>query len=95
MITMAGTIGAGKTAWGAVIAEHFGTELLIEKVDGNPFLPKFYEASEKYSFHLQVYFLNHIFRSYSKVVLMRRLTIVIALSLSTSSATRENISRCW
>lgn len=63
MITMAGTIGAGKTAWGAVIAEHFGTELLIEKVDGNPFLPKFYEAPEKYSFHLQVYFLNHRFKA--------------------------------
>jgi deoxyadenosine/deoxycytidine kinase len=60
---MAGTIGAGKTAWGAVIAEHFGTELLIEKVDGNPFLPKFYEAPERYSFHLQVYFLNHRFKA--------------------------------
>ncbi|WP_072709882.1 deoxynucleoside kinase [Lacicoccus alkaliphilus] len=60
---MAGTIGAGKTAWGAVIAEHFGTELLIEKVDGNPFLPKFYEFPERYSFHLQVYFLNHRFKA--------------------------------
>ena len=43
MITLAGTIGAGKTAWGGIIAEHFGTELLIEKVEGNPFLAKFYE----------------------------------------------------
>ncbi|SOC44573.1 deoxynucleoside kinase [Salinicoccus kekensis] len=63
MITMAGTIGAGKTAWGGVIARHFGTELLIEKVEGNPFLPKFYEDPKRYSFHLQVYFLNHRFKA--------------------------------
>lgn len=63
MITLAGTIGAGKTAWGGVIAEHFGRELLVEKVEGNPFLEKFYEDPKRYSFHLQVYFLNHRFKA--------------------------------
>lgn len=63
MITLAGTIGAGKTAWGGIIAEHFGTELLIEKVEGNPFLAKFYDDPKGYSFHLQVYFLNHRFKA--------------------------------
>lgn len=63
MITLAGTIGAGKTAWGGVIAEHFGRELLVEKVEGNPFLAKFYEDPKRYSFHLQVYFLNHRFKA--------------------------------
>lgn len=37
LITLAGTIGAGKTEWGKVIAKHFEVELLEEKVDGNPF----------------------------------------------------------
>lgn len=69
LITLAGTIGAGKTAWGGVIAKHFGRELLIEKVDGNPFLAKFYEDPKRYSFHLQVYFLNHRFKALKKAML--------------------------
>lgn len=63
LITLAGTIGAGKTQWGKVIAKHFGVELLEEKVDGNPFLAKYYEDPERYSFHLQIFFLNHRFRA--------------------------------
>lgn len=61
LITLAGTIGVGKTEWGKVIAKHFGVELLEEKVDGNPFLAKYYEDPERYSFHLQIFFLNHRF----------------------------------
>ncbi|MCS0827433.1 deoxynucleoside kinase [Cytobacillus firmus] len=63
VITLSGTIGAGKTSWGKKIAEHFGVNLLEEKVDGNPFLDKYYENPEQYSFHLQVYFLNHRFKA--------------------------------
>lgn len=63
VITLSGTIGAGKTSWGKKIAEHFGVELKEEKVEGNPFLDKYYENPEKYSFHLQVYFLNHRFKA--------------------------------
>ncbi|GGD91998.1 deoxyadenosine kinase [Jeotgalicoccus aerolatus] len=63
MITLAGTIGAGKTEWGKVIAKHFDVDLLEEKVDGNPFLEKYYDEPERYSFHLQVFFLNHRFKA--------------------------------
>jgi deoxyadenosine/deoxycytidine kinase len=63
LITMSGTIGAGKTSWGGKIAEHFGVQLLEEKVDGNPFLDKYYENPKMYSFHLQVFFLNHRFKA--------------------------------
>ncbi|MFD9628624.1 deoxynucleoside kinase [Peribacillus muralis] len=63
VLTLSGSIGAGKTSWGRKVAEHFGVELLEEKVDGNPFLDKYYENPEKYSFHLQVYFLNHRFQA--------------------------------
>jgi deoxyadenosine/deoxycytidine kinase len=63
LITLSGTIGAGKTSWGKKIAEHFGVELLEEKVNGNPFLAKYYEKPEQYSFHLQVFFLNHRFKA--------------------------------
>ncbi|CAD2074119.1 Deoxyguanosine kinase [Jeotgalicoccus aerolatus] len=63
LITLAGTIGAGKTEWGKVIAKHFDVDLLEEKVDGNPFLEKYYDEPERYSFHLQVFFLNHRFKA--------------------------------
>src|SRR5699024_1511725 len=68
LITLAGTIGAGKTEWGKVIAKHFGVQLLEEKVDGNPFLEKYYENPERYSFHLQVFFLNHRFKAIKKAM---------------------------
>lgn len=63
LLTTSGTIGVGKTTWSEAIAKHFGIEVLREKVDGNPFLPKYYDNPEQYSFHLQVYFLNHRFRA--------------------------------
>lgn len=63
LITLSGSIGAGKTSWGNKIAEHFGVQLLEEKVEGNPFLAKYYENPEMYAFHLQVFFLNHRFRA--------------------------------
>lgn len=63
LITTSGTIGVGKTSWSEKIAEHFEVEVLKEKVDGNPFLAKYYEDTEKYAFHLQIYFLNHRFKA--------------------------------
>jgi deoxyadenosine/deoxycytidine kinase len=63
VITTSGTIGVGKTTWSEKIAEHFGVDVLREKVDGNPFLEPYYEEPERYAFHLQVYFLNHRFRA--------------------------------
>lgn len=63
LITTSGTIGVGKTTWSERIAEHFGVSVLREKVDGNPFLEKYYDRPDLYSFHLQVYFLNHRFRA--------------------------------
>jgi deoxyadenosine/deoxycytidine kinase len=63
LITTSGTIGVGKTTWSEVIAKHFGVQVYREKVDGNPFLAKYYENPKMYSFHLQVYFLNHRFKA--------------------------------
>lgn len=63
LLTTSGTIGVGKTTWSERIAEHFGVSVLREKVDGNPFLAKYYENPKQFSFHLQIYFLNHRFRA--------------------------------
>ncbi|UQS86083.1 deoxynucleoside kinase (plasmid) [Nicoliella spurrieriana] len=58
MITMAGTIGAGKTLLATKLAEHLGTNAILEPVDSNPILPKFYQNPKQYCFLLQIYLLN-------------------------------------
>ncbi|MBW1606218.1 deoxynucleoside kinase [Lactobacillus sp. Sy-1] len=58
MITIAGTVGAGKTTLAVALAKHLGTSAFLEPVDSNPILPKFYQNPKKYGFLLQIYFLN-------------------------------------
>lgn len=69
LLTLSGSIGAGKTSWGSKIAEHFGVQLLEERVEGNPFLAKYYDSPEMYAFHLQVFFLNHRFRAIKEAMM--------------------------
>jgi deoxyadenosine/deoxycytidine kinase len=57
-IAITGNIGAGKTTLATKLAEHFGWEVLYEAVEGNPYLPPFYEDMPRWAFHLQMYFLK-------------------------------------
>lgn len=57
-IAIAGNIGAGKTTLTELLAKHFGWESHYEEVDGNPYLNDFYHDMQRWSFNLQVYFLN-------------------------------------
>jgi deoxyadenosine/deoxycytidine kinase len=66
-IAITGNIGAGKTTLATMLANHFGWEVLYEAVDGNPYLPTFYEDMEKWAFHLQIYFLNSRFEQVLKI----------------------------
>jgi deoxyguanosine kinase len=56
-IAIEGVIGAGKTTIAAFLAEHFSAKLLLEEYEENPFLVKFYEEKDKYSFPLELSFL--------------------------------------
>jgi deoxyguanosine kinase len=56
-ITIEGNIGAGKTTLATKIAMDNNAHLILERFDDNPFLPKFYEESEKYAFPLELSFL--------------------------------------
>ncbi|MFJ7756469.1 deoxynucleoside kinase [Peribacillus muralis] len=56
-ITVEGPIGVGKTSLAKVIAEHFQISLLREIVDENPFLGKFYDNIEEWSFQTEMFFL--------------------------------------
>jgi len=61
-VVIEGNIGAGKTTLATRIAGQFNGHLILEKFADNPFLPKFYEAPEKYAFQLELSFLASRYR---------------------------------
>ncbi|PQJ22811.1 deoxynucleoside kinase [Tenacibaculum sp. SG-28] len=61
-VAIAGNIGAGKTTLTKLLAKHYSWEPHYESVDENPYLDDFYAEMERWSFNLQVYFLNSRFR---------------------------------
>ncbi len=61
-IAIAGNIGSGKTTLTRLLSKHYGWEAHYEDVDTNPYLNNFYEDMKRWSFNLQVYFLNSRFR---------------------------------
>ena len=67
VITIAGTVGVGKSTMTKALAEALNFRTSFEKVDTNPYLDKFYEDFEKWSFHLQVYFLAERFKEQKRI----------------------------
>jgi deoxyadenosine/deoxycytidine kinase len=61
-VAIAGNIGAGKTTLTKLLAKHYNWEPHYESVEENPYLDDFYAEMERWSFNLQVYFLNSRFR---------------------------------
>ncbi len=60
-IAIAGNIGAGKTTLTEMLSKHYCWEPHFEDVLKNPYLDDFYERMERWSFNLQIYFLNSRF----------------------------------
>ena len=60
-IALAGNIGAGKTTLTSLLSKHYGWTPHYEDVDENPYLNDFYEDMQRWSFNLQIYFLNSRF----------------------------------
>ncbi|PCH71028.1 MAG: deoxynucleoside kinase [Bacteroidales bacterium] len=60
-IAVAGNIGAGKTTLAGLLAKHYGWEAHFEDVDENPYLIDFYDDMKRWSFALQIHFLNSRF----------------------------------
>jgi deoxyadenosine/deoxycytidine kinase len=56
-IVVEGPIGVGKTSLARLLANEFQARTVFEKVEENPFLPKFYQARETYAFQNQTFFL--------------------------------------
>lgn len=66
-IAVAGNIGAGKTTLTAMLAKHYKWQPHFEDVDHNPYLVDFYEDMHRWSFNLQVYFLNTRLRQLTEI----------------------------
>lgn len=67
-IAVAGNIGSGKTTLTKMLAAHYGWIPKFESVDFNPYLADFYEDMERWSFNLQIYFLNKRFKDVVEIV---------------------------
>ncbi|RRA94870.1 deoxynucleoside kinase [Paenimyroides viscosum] len=61
-VAIAGNIGAGKTTLTKLLAKHYKWEPHYEDVVDNPYLDDFYHSMDRWSFNLQIYFLNSRFR---------------------------------
>ncbi|PIX09114.1 MAG: deoxynucleoside kinase [Flavobacteriaceae bacterium CG_4_8_14_3_um_filter_34_10] len=61
-VAIAGNIGSGKTSLTRLLSKHFKWQAHFEEVDDNPYLDDFYNQMERWSFNLQIYFLNSRFR---------------------------------
>jgi deoxyadenosine/deoxycytidine kinase len=61
-LAIAGNIGSGKTTLTRLLAKQMKWKPYYESVDDNPYLDSFYDDMKRWSFNLQVYFLNSRFR---------------------------------
>jgi len=67
VITIAGTVGVGKSTMTNALANALDFRTSFEKVDTNPYLDKFYADFTRWSFHLQVYFLAERFKEQKRI----------------------------
>ncbi|MFD2036159.1 deoxynucleoside kinase [Belliella marina] len=66
-IAVSGNIGSGKTTLTERLSKHYGWKAEFEAVENNPYLSDFYEDMKRWSFHLQVYFLNSRFNQINAI----------------------------
>ncbi len=74
-IAIAGNIGVGKTSLAKILSKHYNWKLELESVDTNPYLSDFYNDMKKWSFHLQIFFLNSRFEQSHRIGKSRKTVI--------------------
>jgi len=72
-VVIEGNIGAGKTTLAGKISDQFNARLILERFADNPFLPKFYDDPEKYSFPLELSFLADRYRQLKEELVVQDL----------------------
>lgn len=66
-IAIAGNIGTGKTTLTELLSKRFGWHAHFEAVTDNPYLADFYKDMARWSFPLQIFFLNNRFKAHQQV----------------------------
>lgn len=66
-IAVAGNIGSGKTTLTSLLAKHYNWDTHYEDVEQNPYLNDFYEDMQRWSFNLQIYYLNGRFTQIQEI----------------------------
>src|SRR6056300_305662 len=66
-VAIAGNIGAGKTTLTKLLSKHYKWDAHFGEVEDNPYLDDFYNQMERWSFNLQIYFLNSRYRQILKI----------------------------
>lgn len=74
-IAICGNIGSGKTTLTTKLSKHYGWRALYESVDDNPYLRDFYKDMPRWSFHVQIYFLNTRFKQVDEIRRSERTTV--------------------
>lgn len=67
-VAIAGNIGAGKTTLCTQLGKHFGWDVHYESTENNPYLSDFYMDMQRWSFNLQIYFLNNRYQQVLKIL---------------------------
>lgn len=66
-IAIAGNIGSGKTTLTTLLAKHYNWDTHFEDVEHNPYLNDFYDDMQRWSFNLQIYYLNSRFTQIQEI----------------------------
>ena len=66
-VAIAGNIGAGKTTLTNLLAKHYAWDTHFEDVEQNPYLNDFYDDMQRWSFNLQIYYLNSRFAQIQEI----------------------------
>lgn len=93
VITIAGTVGVGKSTMTTALANVLGYRTSFEKVDSNPYLDKFYADFTRWSFHLQVYFLAERFKEQKEFSNMVAVLFKTVLSMRTLVFSQKCITK--
>ncbi|MCI5080306.1 MAG: deoxynucleoside kinase [Saprospiraceae bacterium] len=67
-VAIAGNIGAGKTTLCGMLGKHFNWDVHYESADENPYLSDFYHDMHRWSFNLQIYFLNNRYQQVLRIL---------------------------
>jgi len=67
IITIAGTVGVGKSTFTLKLSEALNFKTSFEKVDNNPYLDKYYQDFSRWAFHLQIFFLAERFKEQKRM----------------------------